>query len=100
MRIAVSSFRLGALGVAGVLAAGLSGPAAASGEQATPWQDLPHSHVRLMAASGLAFEDNVRLAVGVEIVLDAGWKTYWRTPGEGVSPSLSWDKSENVKKAD
>lgn len=34
---------------------------------------------------------------GVEIVLAAGWKTYWRMPGEaGIPPEFDWSKSTNL----
>lgn len=34
---------------------------------------------------------------GVEIVLNAGWKTYWRYPGDaGIPPRFDWSGSENV----
>ncbi len=34
---------------------------------------------------------------GLEIVLDDGWKTYWRNPGDGgVPPSFDWAGSANV----
>ncbi len=34
----------------------------------------------------------------VEIELEPGWKTYWRTPGDagGLPPSFDWSKSSNV----
>jgi DsbC/DsbD-like thiol-disulfide interchange protein len=38
------------------------------------------------------------LRAGVEIRLAAGWKTYWRYPGDsGVPPAFDFSKSENVK---
>jgi len=38
--------------------------------------------------------------VGIEVRLDPGWKTYWRTPGEvGLAPVFDWSGSMNVKKA-
>lgn len=39
--------------------------------------------------------------VGVQIVLELGWKTYWRLPGEtGVAPRFDWSGSENLKSAE
>ncbi|MFH1159167.1 MAG: protein-disulfide reductase DsbD domain-containing protein [Pseudomonadota bacterium] len=36
--------------------------------------------------------------VGIEVRLDPGWKTYWRTPGEaGLAPVFDWTDSENVR---
>ena len=43
---------------------------------------------------------NSQLLAGIEIALDPGWKTYWRTPGEGIPPSFSWDESANLKAAE
>jgi DsbC/DsbD-like thiol-disulfide interchange protein len=38
------------------------------------------------------------LRAGVEIRLAAGWKTYWRYPGDsGVPPVFDFSKSENIK---
>jgi DsbC/DsbD-like thiol-disulfide interchange protein len=35
---------------------------------------------------------------GLDIVLDKGWKTYWRVPGDaGVPPQFDWSRSRNVK---
>jgi DsbC/DsbD-like thiol-disulfide interchange protein len=35
---------------------------------------------------------------GIEFQLQAGWKTYWRTPGDsGVPPRIDFSKSENVE---
>jgi DsbC/DsbD-like thiol-disulfide interchange protein len=74
---------------------GVSMPAAA----ADGWVQAANSRVRLnwcggpagstvAGASELAF---------VEMQLDAGWKTYWRSPGDaGVPPALEWTASKNL----
>ncbi|MGF1728062.1 protein-disulfide reductase DsbD family protein [Photobacterium kasasachensis] len=37
----------------------------------------------------------------LEVSLDTGWKTYWRSPGEGgVAPSIDWDLSNNLENVD
>ncbi|WP_192928599.1 protein-disulfide reductase DsbD family protein [Photobacterium alginatilyticum] len=37
----------------------------------------------------------------LEVRLDTGWKTYWRSPGEGgVAPSIDWDLSNNLENVD
>ena len=37
----------------------------------------------------------------LEVNLNDGWKTYWRTPGEGgVAPSIDWSKSGNLQSVD
>lgn len=34
---------------------------------------------------------------GVEITLEPGWKTYWRSPGgNGIPPQFDWSGSQNV----
>ena len=49
---------------------------------------------RLIAAE----RDGVTWTAGVDIVLDKGWKTYWRMPGEaGIPPSFDWKGSQHVK---
>ena len=36
---------------------------------------------------------------GLEIVLDEGWKTYWKVPGDsGIPPQLDLSASQNVQK--
>lgn len=65
----------------------------ASAELASDWVDGHYSRTRLIGAGGL---------VGVELDLPAGWKTYWRYPGEagGVAPSFDWSKSSNLANAE
>ncbi len=65
--------------------------------------DLPqsarfeHSSVRLLAGNA---DEGTRTA-GVEIRLGAGWKTYWRVPGEaGVPPYFDWKGSANLAKVE
>lgn len=49
--------------------------------------DNDHASVRLRADTSAAGE--TRLLVDVK--LEDGWKTYWRSPGEGgVAPSIAW----------
>ena len=37
----------------------------------------------------------------LEVKLDKGWKTYWRSPGEGgVAPSIDWSLSNNLDAVD
>lgn len=64
------------------------------------WADLPKSRARLIAANGLLHEGRAMLAVGLEITLEKGWKTYWRTPGDGLAPSLDWSRSGNLAGAE
>lgn len=42
-------------------------------------------------------EDDARHLAGVEIQISAGWKTYWRHPGDsGLAPSFDFSDSVNV----
>lgn len=50
----------------------------------------------------MAAEADGKLIAFVEIVMPAGWKTYWRNPGDagGLPPSFDTSKSENVSTSD
>jgi DsbC/DsbD-like thiol-disulfide interchange protein len=74
---------------------------AAAATDASPWDGDARSQVRLVGGSPLGTvplgTDSV-LRAGVEIRLGAGWKTYWRYPGDsGVPPVFDFSKSENIK---
>jgi DsbC/DsbD-like thiol-disulfide interchange protein len=70
-------------------------PPALAGE-ASPWDKGHHSRARLLA--GGSIEGGARRLSGIEIRLDPGYKTYWRTPGEaGLPPTLDWSGSRNVR---
>jgi DsbC/DsbD-like thiol-disulfide interchange protein len=84
LRQCVSTATLGAL-----LAAAVNVTACAA--DASSWDGDARSAVRLLAGNG-------SLRAGVEIRLAAGWKTYWRYPGDsGVPPVFDFSKSENIK---
>ena len=73
------------------------GPAAQTqpGLAASPWAEQHASRVRLVAARARMPQGHY--LAGLEIVLDDGWKTYWRNPGDGgVPPSFDWAGSANV----
>jgi DsbC/DsbD-like thiol-disulfide interchange protein len=66
----------------------------ARAEDASPWQKDGHSAVRLLAGS----RSGAVLLGGIAMQLQAGWKTYWRTPGDsGVPPRFDFSKSENIE---
>jgi DsbC/DsbD-like thiol-disulfide interchange protein len=89
LRQCVSIATLGAL-----LASALNFSAAAA--DASSWDGDARSAMRLVAGSPLGADGSLR--AGVEIRLAAGWKTYWRYPGDsGVPPVFDFSKSENVK---
>lgn len=69
-----------------------AGPAPAAGSS---WTSVTSSKLRLVAAG--ATEGGKELA-GLQIVMQPGWKTYWRNPGDsGVPPSFDWSGSTNLK---
>ena len=75
---------------------------AAAGEAlaaASPWARTPEAAVRLVSASE-AVGDLDRLRLGLEFELAPGWKTYWRSPGDGgLPPALDWTGSGNLGEA-
>lgn len=63
----------------------------------SPWQEGFGYKARLV--DGILGEDGTYKA-GFEVVLEKGWKTYWRVPGEnGVPPLFKFDASTNMKEA-
>lgn len=57
------------------------------------WSPAEKSQLRLL----LAGPEGSRIAGGIEIVLEPGWYTYWRNPGEaGVPPVFDFSGSDNV----
>ncbi len=60
----------------------------------TDWGGVDKGKVRLLAGSRTA---DGYVYAGVQIVLEKGWKTYWRAPGDsGVPPQFDWSKSANA----
>ena len=58
------------------------------------WSKGSHSSMRLIAGATAV---SGKQRVGVEIVMNPGFKTYWRTPGDsGVPPVFDWSGSVNV----
>ncbi len=88
--------RANALRLSAVLAclAALLPEAAQAQSAASDWLKGNSSRVRLIAAQ---IQPGVLLA-GIQIDLEPGWKTYWRSPGDagGVPPELDWKKSINL----
>ncbi len=63
------------------------------------WVTTPQSAARLVTAVTGA-GSLTELPVGLEITLQPGWKTYWRSPGDaGFPPDLKFEGSENVAAA-
>lgn len=67
----------------------------------TGWLQSPqntHAKVRLQAQPAHISEKETRLLLSVS--LEKGWKTYWRSPGEGgISPSVDWQKPVTAQQA-
>jgi DsbC/DsbD-like thiol-disulfide interchange protein len=71
------------------------GPALAEG--ASPWANGFHSRARLLSGGSTGADQ----WTGIEIVLDPGFKTYWREPGEsGLPPRFDWSGSLNAAAID
>src|SRR5262245_33463501 len=77
----------------------LAGAAAAQSQAsavASAWVELSNARARLLGGAP-AMPGAKSYLAGVEIALDAGWKTYWRMPGDaGVPPNFDWSGSSNV----
>lgn len=73
---------------------------AAAAAGATPWVEGPRGKVRLL--TGRVPDQDGAIHAFVQIALEPGWKTYWRTPGDagGLPPSFDWSKSSNLAAAD
>lgn len=70
----------------------LTTPLAAEAKH-SDWTKADQSQTRLL----LTRDDDGQLWAGLEIILEPGWYTYWRTPGEaGVPPIFDFSGSENV----
>jgi DsbC/DsbD-like thiol-disulfide interchange protein len=83
---------VGRLALVAVLIAGA--PAAVA---AAPTPSKPGASVRLVVAGVV----DGRPELGIEIALEPGWKTYWRTPGDaGIPPVVDWSKSTGASAFD
>lgn len=65
------------------------------------WVKGNGSSLRLIGAELKAADGKERLVAGIEIALEKGWKTYWRSPGDsgGIPPTFDWDQSTGIAKA-
>ena len=60
------------------------------------WSIGDSSKVRLI--SPYSHNNSKELLVGLEYEMDPGWKTYWKSPGDGGFPqNISWENSFNIK---
>jgi DsbC/DsbD-like thiol-disulfide interchange protein len=79
----------------GVAASSATGAFSASH---SPWVEGPSTKARLLAGG----KQGDRLLAFIEIALEPGWKTYWRSPGDagGLPPTFDWSKSGNLSAAE
>ncbi len=60
------------------------------------WSVSETSKIRLI--SPYSQNDTKNLLIGLEYEMESGWKTYWKSPGDGgFAQSISWENSTNVK---
>jgi len=70
-----------------------------AGAAESSWTESDFARARLIAAAPAVGQAET-IDLGLEIALEPGWKTYWRTPGDaGVPPVLDWTGSQNVADA-
>ncbi len=82
-----------------VLSVSLTAACLAASPGESPWVKENFSKARLVSGT-VGGADNGEFLAGVQIRLEPGWKTYWRTPGDsGVPPSFDWSGSKNLKEA-
>jgi DsbC/DsbD-like thiol-disulfide interchange protein len=86
------------MGAGGLLALSGRSPAGASGDElaaASPWSMGLGARMRLVRGAPLGSADGYGAAI--EVALDAGYRTYWRMPGDaGVPPVFDWSRSRNL----
>ena len=59
------------------------------------WSVGDSSKVRLI--SPYSQNNNKELLIGLEYEMDPGWKTYWKSPGDGgFAQNISWENSSNI----
>ena len=87
--------RLPLIAAALAVASSLAGPARAAVSDAVIEGPV---EARLVTAEDGVAPGAATLSAGLQLTLEEGWKTYWRSPGEvGTPPEVAWDGSENVE---
>jgi suppressor for copper-sensitivity B len=60
----------------------------------SPWVSQGNARMRLLVAG---IDPSGRVDGGIEIALDPGWHTYWRSPGDsGIAPAVDFSASRNL----
>ena len=63
---------------------------------ASDWSVSETSKLRLI--SPYSQNDSKNIVIGLEYQMEQGWKTYWKSPGDGgFAQTITWDNSTNVK---
>ena len=64
--------------------------------KSSDWYASETSKLRLISPYS---QNNTKdLIIGLEYQMEPGWKTYWKSPGDGgFAQNISWDNSSNVK---
>jgi len=89
-------FSIAKFGLLALFMAGFLPHLAYGGEAASAWESGPKADVRLIAAT-TAVGDLDAIPLGMEVKLQPGWKTYWRSPGDaGIPPQIDFTGSTNV----
>ncbi|WP_210191662.1 protein-disulfide reductase DsbD domain-containing protein [Rhodomicrobium vannielii] len=76
-----------------------AGPARAR-EDASAWAESGPSRARLIWAGRISFQERQVAAAGIEIALEPGWRTAWRSPEGGEPPTFDWGNSANLRLAE
>ena len=95
----MTSFGKAARLLAVIVAAWSAWPVAALASSG-PWASGRTVRARLVTATDATGADR-QLHAGLQVVLDDGWDTYWRSPGDaGAPPRVDWSASTNVASVD
>ena len=63
--------------------------------KSSDWYVSETSKLRLI--SPYSQNNSQNIIVGLEYQMEPGWKTYWKSPGDGgFAQNISWDYSYNV----
>jgi len=85
---------------AALSALALAWPAASARAASGPWDSGHYVRARLISATNAVGEGG-EIHAGLQILLEPGWDTYWRSPGDaGAPPRADWSGSANVGAVD
>lgn len=72
----------------------------AHAQPASPHNERPDIKADLIVG-GIDANDPQNVWIGVRIALGPGWKTYWKSPGDGgLPPEFDWSESSNLTAAE